>query len=93
MAQMYDPPHPGSILKNELTGRSVTQTAKHLGVSRVTLSRILNEQSAITAEMSIKLSEAFNTSPDLWYKMQTAYDFWQASHKRRKKIAPLAKVA
>jgi antitoxin HigA-1 len=93
MAQMYDPPHPGSILKNELTGRSVTQTAKHLGVSRVTLSRILNEQAAITAEMSLKLSEAFGTSPDFWYRMQTNYDFWQASQRRRKKIAPLGKVA
>lgn len=93
MAQMYNPPHPGQILKNELEGRSVTEVARHLGIARVTLSRILNEQAGITAEMSIKLSEAFNTSPDFWFKLQTQYDFWQASQKKRKKIPPLKKAA
>jgi antitoxin HigA-1 len=93
MTPMHNPAHPGRILKQDLTGRSIGEAAKHLGVSRVTLSRILNEQSGITAEISLKLSEAFNTSPDFWYKMQTAYDFWQASQKKRKKIAPFGKTA
>jgi addiction module HigA family antidote len=93
MAQMYNPAHPGRILKNDLAGRSITEVAKHLGVARVTLSRILNEQAGVTPEMSLKLAEALGTSPDLWFKMQTQYEFWRASQKRRKKIAPLGKVA
>lgn len=93
MTPMHNPAHPGRILRSEIEGRSITEVAKHLGVARVTLSRILNGQAGITAEMSIKLSEAFDTSPDFWFKMQMNYDFWQASQKKRKKIAPLAKVA
>jgi len=90
---MYNPAHPGQVLTDYLEGRSVTEVARHIGVSRVSLSRILNEQAGISAEMSLKLSEALGTSPDFWFKMQAQYDFWQASRKRRKKVAPLKKVA
>jgi len=90
---MYNPAHPGQVLADYLEGRSVTEVANHIGVSRVSLSRILNEQAGISAEMSLKLSEALGTSPDFWFKMQAQYDFWQASRKRRKKVAPLTKVA
>lgn len=91
--QMHNPPHPGLALKEWLEGRSITEVADHLGVSRVALSRVLNCKAAVSAEMSIKLSEALGTSPDLWFKMQAAYDFWQAAKKKHRKIAPLAKVA
>ena len=90
---MFNPAHPGQVLTDYLEGRSVTEVAKHIGVSRVSLSRILNEQAGISAEMSLKLSEALGTSPDFWFKMQAQYDFWQASRKRRKKVAPFKKVA
>jgi addiction module HigA family antidote len=90
---MYNPAHPGQVLKDYLEGRSVTEVAKHLGVSRVNLSRILNGQAGITPEMSLKISEALGTSPDFWFKMQAQYDFWQASRKKRKKVAPLRRVA
>ena len=90
---MHNPAHPGRVLRDYLEGRSVTGVAKHLGVSRVSVSRVLNEQAGITPEMSLKLSEALGTSPDFWFKMQTQYEFWQASQKKRKKIAPLGKVA
>ena len=93
MAQMYNPAHPGRVLKQDLAGQSITEVANHLGIARVTLSRILNEQAGITPEMSLKLSEALGTSPDFWYKMQNQYDFWQASQKKRKRIRPLKKVA
>ena len=93
MAHMYNPPHPGRILKNEFAERSITEVARHLGVARVTLSRILNQQAGITPEMSLKLSEALGTSPDFWFKLQGQYDFWQASQKRRKRVPPLKKVA
>jgi antitoxin HigA-1 len=90
---MYNPPHPGRVLKEAFEGRSITDVARHLGVSRVALSRVLNGQAGISAGMSLRLAEALGTSPDFWFKMQTQYDFWQASRKKRKKIAPLAKVA
>ncbi len=93
MTAMHNPPHPGRILKQHFEGRSVTEVAKHLKVSRVALSRVLNGQGGISAQMSLKLSDALGTSPDLWFKMQTSYDFWQESRKRRKKVAPLKKVA
>ena len=93
MSHMYNPAHPGQVLRSYLEGRSVTEVAHHLGVARVTLSRILNQQAGISAEMSLRLSEALGTSPDFWLKMQTQYDFWQASQKKRRKVAPLAKVA
>jgi addiction module HigA family antidote len=75
---------------------TVTGFAAHIGVSRVALSRILNEKAAITPEMSIKVSEAFGQdSPDIWFNIQNDHDFWQASNSRprRKKIEPLQSVA
>ncbi len=75
---------------------SVTGFAAHIGVSRVALSRVLNQKAGVTPEMSIKISEAFGQdSPDIWFKMQNDYDFWQAAHAkgRRKKIAPLRSAA
>lgn len=93
MTSMHNPPHPGRILREWLEGRSVTEVANHIGVSRVALSRVLNEQAGISAEMSLRLSDALGTSPDFWFKMQAQYDFWQASRKRRKKIAPLTRAA
>ncbi len=89
--QMHNPPHPGLILKDALenTPITVTEFAAHLGVSRVTLSRVLNGRAGVTAEMSIRISEAFGQSADLWFKMQNTHDFWQASRVKRKKIRPL----
>lgn len=90
--QMHNPPHPGRIAKEaiEAIPMTVTEFAAHIGVSRVTLSRMLNERAGITAEMSIKLSEAFGqASPDLWFRMQAAYDFWQVLQTKRPKIKQL----
>lgn len=91
MSQMFNPAHPGRILRQHFEGRTVTKVANHLGVARVTLSRILKCQAGVSAEMSLRLSEALGTTPDLWFRMQANYDFWQASQKKRKRIAPLAK--
>jgi addiction module HigA family antidote len=87
---MHNPAHPGEILREQLGKTSVSAAAAHLGISRVTLSRVLNGKAGISAEMSLRLSEAFGTTPDLWLKLQVQYDMWQASQKRRKKIKPLA---
>ncbi len=88
--RMFNPPHPGSVLRDYLGTMQVTDAAKHLGVTRTALSRILNGSAGISAEMALRLSEALGTSPDLWAGMQTQYDLWRASKKRRKKVPRLS---
>lgn len=88
--RMYNPAHPGEVLHEHMGAMPISKLADHLGVSRVTLSRLLNGRSGISAEMALKLSEALGTSPELWLNMQTQYDLWQASRNRRKKVPPLA---
>lgn len=88
--RMHNLAHPGEILREHMGTMSVTKLAKHLGVSRVTLSRLLNGTSGISADMALKLSEALGTSPELWLNLQTQYDLWQASRTRRKRVARLA---
>ncbi len=94
--RMFNPPHPGRMIKEALEAipMSVTAFAAHIGVSRVTLSRILNEHAGITPEMSIKLSQAFRQEqPDIWFNMQNDHDFWQASQTRRRTVRPLKLAA
>lgn len=86
--RMHNPPHPGRVLREYLGTRSVTDTARHLGVTRVALSRILNGRAGISADMALKLADALGTSPELWTGMQTQYDLWQASRYRRKRVTP-----
>jgi len=62
----------------------------HLGVTRATLSRILNGSAGISAEMALRLSEALGTSAELWIGMQAEFDLWQASKIHRRKIGRLA---
>ena len=78
---MKNPPHPGlSVRLNclEPFSLSVTEGAKVLGVSRTTLSRLINGQAGVSPEMAIRLSKAFGATPDIWIKMQSAYDLAQA---------------
>lgn len=87
--RMFNPPHPGNVLRDYLGEVSVTDAANHLGVTRVALSRILNGSAGISAEMALRLADALGTSPELWTGMQSQYDLWQASKKRRRKVARL----
>lgn len=83
---MYNPPHPGEIVRElclDPLGLSVTDAAKALRVSRKTLSEILNGRAAITPEMAIRLSIAFDTTPESWLTQQAQYDLWKASKKRK----------
>jgi antitoxin HigA-1 len=88
--RIYNPAHPGKILAHYLQGRSVTQVAKHLGVTRPALSRVLNGRAGISADMALRLSEAFKTDPEFWLRLQAQRDLWVASRKRRAKVRPLA---
>jgi antitoxin HigA-1 len=87
--RMFNPPHPGEVLRQYLGDISVTDAAEHLGVTRVALSRILNGSAGISADMALRLSDALGTTPDLWSGMQAQYDLWMASKKKRKKIPRL----
>ncbi len=60
---------------------TVSELAEILGVSRKTLSKIINERGSITPDMALRLSKAFRTTPELWLNLQQNYDLWQASHK------------
>ncbi len=88
--RMHNPPHPGRILANYLQGRSITEVANHLGVTRVALSRVLNGKAGISAEMALRISEAFNTDADFWMRLQIQRDLWIASQKKRSKVKPLS---
>lgn len=85
--KMHNPPHPGEVLRDlcltplRLT---VTDAARALGVSRKTLSSILNGRSGISAEMAVRLSIAFSTTPESWMNQQLQYDLWQAERSRKK---------
>ena len=87
--RMHNPAHPGKILAYYLQDRSVTEVAKHIGVTRPALSRVLNGKAGISADMALRLSEAFATDPDLWLRLQAQHDLWLASKRKRAKIKPL----
>ena len=77
------PTHPGKIIKEDYLGPlslTITEFASILCVSRKTLSKIINERGALTPDMALRLSRAFDTSPDFWLNLQKNYDLWQAEH-------------
>ncbi len=90
---MHNPAHPGRLIADILengnlsVGTSVTALAKHLGVTRAALSRVINGKAAVSAEMALKLEDALGVSADLWLRLQTQRDLWVASQTKRKKIA------
>jgi addiction module HigA family antidote len=75
------PPHPGLILKKDFIdplGISVTELSAKLGVSRNTLSSIINRRSGISADMALRFSRAFKNQPEFWLKLKFAYELWEA---------------
>ena len=94
MSRMHSPAHPGEVLREWLPeGMTVTKAAKELQVSRVTLSKVLNGKSGVTAGMALRLSAWLGTSPDVWLGMQTQWDLWQAKQQPSPKIKPLVRLA
>lgn len=82
---MHNPPHPGEIIRElclEPLGVSVTEAAEALGVSRKTLSAILNGRAGISPEMAVRLSIAFDTSAESWMNQQAQFDLWNAEQHR-----------
>ena len=91
--RMHNPPHPGKAVREFLGGMTVTEAASRLGVTRVSLSRILNGKNGISADMALRLAAAFGTSAEMWLNMQTKYDLWQAENKPQPKIEPFRESA
>ena len=86
--------HPGELIKTEYMeplNLTVTALAASLGVSRKTLSTIINERAGITPDMALRLSPAFSTTPELWLNMQQAYGLWRAEneHTNWQQVTPL----
>jgi addiction module HigA family antidote len=92
---MYKPAHPGAILREHMADDlTVAALARHLGMTRANLSRILNARLGISAAVAVKLSEAFpNTTPELWLRLQNQYDIAKVLRRQRTRIAPVRKPA
>ncbi len=81
---MYDPPHPGEIIREfciEPLNLTVTAACGALGVTRKTLSGLLNGHTGISPEMALRLSTVFGRSPEAWLKLQLQHDLWKAQQK------------
>src|SRR5256885_3409078 len=81
---MKNPPHPGEIIRDLCItplGLTVTEAAEGLGVTRKTLSLLLNGHAGISPEMAVRLSKAFGRSPESWMQLQVQYDLAQVAAK------------
>lgn len=96
MARMHNPPHPGETIREDILpqlGITVSEAARQLGVSRVTLSRLINRQAGISADMARRL-EAWLGGPkrgpsaESWLRVRADYDLWQAMQKPAPKVTP-----
>ena len=95
---MFDPPHPGEILKEiyiepltQEKSHTITSIAEALGVTRQTLSELTNQKTGISVEMSLRLAKTFNTSPEMWLNLQNQFDLWRLRDKDFKNVKTLCK--
>lgn len=98
------PTHPGAILRNmleelavdgedQLPSLSQTELARRLGVSRRAVNELIRERRGVTADMAIRLSRVFKTTPDIWMNLQKAVDLWDAARANRNQYAKLRPIA
>ena len=83
---MHNPPHPGDVVRRqclEPLGLTVTEAAKGLGVSRNTLSMLLNGRMKVSTEMAIRLSQGFGGNPESWLQQQMQYDLWHVQQRKK----------
>ncbi|MGA2351028.1 MAG: HigA family addiction module antitoxin [Terracidiphilus sp.] len=91
---IFNPAHPGEVLRDYLGEISVSDAASRLGLTRAHLSRVLNGHAGITANTSLRLSKALGTSPDFWLKMQMQHDLWREQQRpSRFKVLPFPRGA
>jgi len=93
------PTHPGEMLREDVLpalGLTQGELAKHLGVSRLTVSELLHERRAVSPDMAMRLARLLNTTPESWLNMQQAVDLWELQHARMRRyvhIRPLRAAA
>ena len=88
---IFNPCHPGEVLKDYLGEMTVKEAAERLGVTRPNLSRILNGRASISADMGVRLARATPyTSAEFWLRMQLYYDLWKSGKNRLPKIRPFS---
>lgn len=83
------PTHPGEVLLEDVIkplGITITEAARNLGVSRKTLSEIVNGRCSLSPEIAVRIGKATNTSPDSWLAMQSKLDLWKAMQKELKNV-------
>ena len=82
--KMHNPPHPGEIIKGlwlDPMNASITEAAEAMGVSRKTLSKIVNSRGRVTPDIALRLSISLGGSPESWLGHQAAYDLWEAEQR------------
>lgn len=89
--------HPGEHIKDVLidgAGLTITEAAMHLGITRTSLSRLINGHAGISPEMALRLSILLGTSIEMWLNLQTQYDIWQLKkHGKKIHVVPLGEAA
>lgn len=90
------PTHPGKIIREDYLNplsMTITELSTTLGVSRKTVSKIINEKGAITPDMALRLARAFDTTPEFWLNLQNNHDLWQAEHRsvEWQRVKPLSR--
>ncbi|MGD0629859.1 MAG: HigA family addiction module antitoxin [Terracidiphilus sp.] len=93
MPMMFNPPHPGELLREYLGSVQVGVAAKKLRVARSTLSRLLNGRASFTAPMALRLADAFGTEPGMWLDLQQQYDLWHAAKRKRPRVERFPRAA
>ncbi|MCM0590532.1 MAG: HigA family addiction module antitoxin [Gloeotrichia echinulata IR180] len=94
MITRRQPRHPGGLIKRqylEPLNITITELSDILGVSRKTMSEIVNEQASITPNMALRLATALQTTPELWLNLQKKYDLWCAANESEswREITPI----
>ena len=91
MTRMHNPPHPGEVLKDGVFADGIVSVtdAAALGVTRVSLSRVLNGKAGVSAEMAVRLGKWLGTGPETWINMQAQYDLWKAEKSLKSKVVKI----
>ena len=85
--EMHNPPHPGEVLRElylQPLGLTVTEAARRLGVTRKTVSELVNGRAGVSPEMALRIGTATKSTPESWLNMEMHYDLWQIRRKQKK---------
>lgn len=85
------PPHPGEYLREDILpslNMTITEFAEHLGVTRNTASKLINERTGVSTDMAIRLGQAFKNGARFWLALQMQYDIWQSARSKKIKVKP-----